>query len=201
MSLLESTRFPRASAYLASLPLGLASHPQCTARTDTARLMLAEFPQLLATGVTAGLVHTLEKTIRGAEVFPDVMSVLLRLLVRDAAFRDDQGFLEWNQALSARVFSSPVYRVLMHVLSPTLVLTGAQRRWNAYRTGTHLSSEGTRDGATLKLASPAGLYPELVARSYAELFRAALLAARAQDVQIAMVAHEPALATYRLSWH
>jgi len=200
MTTLDPVRFPRASAYLSQLPYGLDSFPECTCRTDVARIILDEFPTLLATGLPPGLPRILTTAVRSKDVIPDVWGVLLRLMLRDGGVPDDASFLKWHAEMSAKVFATPMYRMLMHVLSPTLVLAGAQRRWNAYRTGTHLSSEGDKRGATLKLAYPKGLYTHLVVRCYAELFRASLQAAKAQDVLIAVTSHTPTETTYSLSW-
>ena len=118
---LESARYPRASAYLASLPAGMQSFPECTSRTDVVRIILDEFPQLLAEGVSPSLKKTLVDGVRGQDQFPDAWNVLLRLMLRDVCFTDDISFFGWHLTASARVFATPLNRVLMHVLSPSPV--------------------------------------------------------------------------------
>jgi len=55
-----------------------------------------------------------------------------RLMLRDVCFPDDNTFFTWHltRRCGCCLTAEPM---LMHVLSPSLVLLGAQRRWNAFR--------------------------------------------------------------------
>lgn len=195
---LDPQKYPLAAAYQALLPLGLQTHPQCTARSDATRHTLQDHPGLLE-HAPAGFRAALEPLL-AQDMLPDTWNVVVRLMVRDVALHDDERFLKWNLEMSSRVFATPLYRVLMRVLSPSLVITNASKRWNAFRTGTLLAATWAKNGGDLTLTYPTALYPNLMVRAFAESFRAALLAAHAKNVRVAVTSYAPEKATYAVSW-
>lgn len=195
------TRFPRAAAYLAGLPQGLESFPGCRCRAEVNREILRAFPDVLDRDVDHALATQLRGWVSSQEWMPDAAGVLLRLMLRDAYLTDDASFMRWNFDVSAKVFSTPTYRVLMYVLSPTLVLMGAARRWGTFRQGSTLAAEGGKEAATLTLTFPALLYPEVVCRAFGESFRAALAAAKAQGIEVELRSFKPGEAVYATRWH
>ncbi|MBI5495947.1 MAG: hypothetical protein HY904_13060 [Deltaproteobacteria bacterium] len=197
---LDPERFPRASAYLRSLPDGWNSYPECQARAETGRMAVLDFPQLLERGVEPAIRERIQRAVTSEEWIPDVMGTALRLMVRDVALTTDQAFLTWNFDLAMKVFSSPVYRMLMFVLSPSLVLMGGARRWGTFRRGTTLVPDGDKTSARLAVTYPRGLYPELMARALGEAFRASLTAARAQSVRLDLTAHSDTAARWTAAW-
>ena len=111
----------------------------------------------------------------------------VRLLVRDVAFESDPDYYRWYFDVAGRLFAKPFYRVLMYVVSPTLVVLGAQRRWSAFREGTTLSAKIDKNQGELELAFPPMLYPELTLRGFGEAFRASIAAARARNPAVELV--------------
>lgn len=200
MALLDPSRFPAAAAYLRSVPGGLGAHPECQAVGDMLRVTLDEFPGLLEDpGVSAPVRQAIE-TVRSSDWVPDVLNVTVRLMARDREFATDAEYLAWNKERSLRVFETPLYRVLMFVMSPTLVLMGATRRWGKFRRGTTLRGKGTGKGARLQLEFPDRLYNELMLRTYAASFDAALVAAGATGPDVELVEQTPTRAAWAAVW-
>ncbi len=198
--MLDSGRFPRAARYLASLPSGLASYPECRAKTDFSHVVLGDYPKLLE---EARLPEELRRHFDlGApgQMMPECTAITLRLILRDLQFAGDEPYLAWTYEASARVFRSGVYRMLMYVMSPSLVIMGAAKRWSAFRVGTTLSAKADKKSAQLELTYPPRLYPELVLLGHAQSFRAAVDAAGAADSKVELTGHSETVAGFRVSW-
>jgi hypothetical protein len=200
-SLVDRNAFPRTAAYVAALPNGLDSYPQCRARTDVNRVVLERFPKLLEHGgVDPSLVQRLVRATRAGDWMTEVEAVTTRLMVRDTALVTDTAYRQWNHAVAAEVFSRPMYRVLMYVMSPTLVLMGASKRWAAFREGTTLVSRADKSKRELELSYPPKLYTEIVLHGIGEAFRAALVAAGAKEPLLDLDEAGAEKARWRVSW-
>jgi hypothetical protein len=193
--------FPLTAAYVAGLPGGLSAYPRCRVRTTVSRAILEEFPRLLEhSGIHAGMVQTIHAAVRAGEWMPETLGVMLRLATRDVLIASDAEYLDWTYVVSSKVFAERLYRVLMYVLSPTLVLLGAGRRWNAFREGTTLTATTEKNGGRVELTFPPHLYTELILHGFGEAFRASLVAARARDPRVVLTDHEPGIARWNATW-
>src|SRR5437868_48500 len=72
MADVNADRFPRAAAYLASLPNGMDSHPDCTVRMDATAAVMKEFPDLLSAGASPKFRTALENAVKTPSLYaPD----------------------------------------------------------------------------------------------------------------------------------
>ena len=98
------------------------------------REIVDEFPRLLEhPGVAPEVRRRLVESMNAGEWMLDSQGMALRLLVRDIAFTSDADYHRWYFDISGRLFAKPFYRFLMYVVSPTLVVLGATKRWAAFR--------------------------------------------------------------------
>ena len=193
--------FPRTAAYLAALPGGLEAYPRCRVRTVVTREITDQFPQVLESqGIDPEVRDLLRGSIGGGEWMPDAHGMLVRLLVRDAAFETDADYCRWYFDVAGRIFAKPFYRVLMYVVSPTLVMLGAQKRWAAFREGTTLSAKIERNQGEIELRFPERLYPELTLRGFGEAFRASVVAARARSAYVDLLEASPDRGRWKIGW-
>jgi hypothetical protein len=199
--------YPRVERYLALLPRGLESYPeaQCIARAYACMLPqsqpLAEDPHL-----PAPVRRCLEGRFPG-EWIGEVMGNVLMLLIREQRFTADAPFFDWYRATIIRpLFETPAIRLLMHVLSPTLAVMGAAKRWSAMHRGTELvlgkvtEAQGQRQ-ARLTLRTPAHLFGDpLLASRLGVAYRMALDAARARETDVRTSSPDPQSVVFDLSW-
>lgn len=200
---LDPGRFPIASAYVEGLPNGLASHPEAQCVADVVKAMFEAFPNLREVqGVGPTLRRALQADHEDGEWTPEAVAMTLRLMARDACFASDQAYLDWTEMTAGQIFAKPIYRVLMYVLSPTLVLMGAQKRWARFRRGSTLQAGAKlEDGSVpLTLKHAEGLYSRLLLESFGVSYRAAITAAHAKDVEVDLVEMAPTEATWHLRW-
>ncbi|MGH7437122.1 MAG: hypothetical protein ACRENE_15720 [Polyangiaceae bacterium] len=216
---LDPVRLPRAAAYLASLPQGLESFPGCRVRDVTVEPYARAFGAMAEEpGLPAPLVD-LFAGVGGGSTYPEVVFQAAHLVVRDRVFEDDAPFYEWIFNANANLFDRPIVRSLMRLVSPSLIVLGAAKRWGAFHHGSELTTDrvvisGDRAETFSHLAFPSGLFSSVFLGGLEHVFMAALLASRARDprVKLARVAdtgpgtlgghpiENQARATYQVSW-
>jgi hypothetical protein len=197
----DPAAFPRTAAFLAALPGGLDAYPHCRVRTAVTREIIEQFPMALDTqGIDPAVVELLRRSLNGGEWMPEAHGLIVRLLVRDVVFQNDADYHRWYYDIAAKIFAKPLYRVLMYVVSPTLVMLGAQKRWAAFREGTTLSAKIDRNQGEIELKFPERLYPELILVGFGEAFRASVVAARARNAKVELIEAAPERARWKISW-
>lgn len=200
---LSAAAYPRLAAYLDSLPEGLQSHPQCTCVAEVFSEVLQAHPNLgHHAGIPAPLAALLLTPPKPTQDIPEVLSTASRMLLRDVAYNHDVAYLQFMEALSAKVFAKPMYRMLMYVMSPSLILMGAQRRWARFRKGTTLRAEPRSTDGTVELvlSFPHRLFPPLALETFGGAYCAALKASRARNVNVLLRDHDNTRGVFVLSW-
>ncbi len=197
----DPTSLPRTAEYVNALPDGMASYPECRVRADVSNEVFRRFPEVLEhPGISKEMVSLLRETSRAGEWMPDVHGVVARLLVRDSICESDEEFCAWSHEVAGAVFTRPLFRVLMYVLSPTLVMMGASRRWAAFRRGTTLNADMKGRGGTVELRYPEHLYTPLILEGFVAAFRASLEAARAVEPRFELIESLPGTARWTVSF-
>ncbi len=216
---LDSARLPRAAAYLGALPRGLESFPGCRVRDVTVEPYARAFGALAEEpGLPAALVD-LFAGAGGGSSYPEVVFQTAHLVVRDRVFQDDAPFYEWIFNANALLFDRPIVRSLMRLVSPSLIVLGAAKRWSAFHDGSELTADrvvisGPRAETLSHLRYPSGLFSDVFLRGLEHVFMAALLASSARDPRVTLARVKDAgpgtlagatnaslaLASYEVSW-
>jgi len=192
---------PLTAAYIAGLPHGLDSYPRCRVRTAVTRAVIERFPRVLEhPGVDGVFVDRLRTAMREGEWMSEALGTATRILTRDAVFESDAQYNEWTFEIANELFARPFYRALMYVVSPSLVMLGASRRWNAFREGTTLTAKPGANGGDITLSFPPNLYTALVLEGFGHAFRASLAAARARGVRVELVEAGSESARWVVGW-
>lgn len=202
---LDPERFPRAAAYLAQLPAGMDSYPKCQVRVDGRSNLPKDFSDLAA---TPGLPSPVGRFLRGdvAEIWmPEVISVTAMSMARDAKLADDDELRAWCFRDAMQVFDSPLNKMLMKVMSPTLVVMGAAKRWNIWRLGSTLTArpvagKADRLGTQIDLCYPEHLYDDVSLTQLGQVFVAAVIASNGKDPQLNRRLVSSGSARFDVSW-
>lgn len=191
---LDPDRLPRAAAYLASLPKGLDSFPSCRVRDVTVEPYARAFGALADEPELPTLLVDLFAGAGGGSSYPEVVFQAAHLVVRDRVFEDDAPFYEWIFNANALLFDRPIVRSLMRLVSPSLIVLGAAKRWGAFHDGSELTADrvvisGDRAATFSHLKYPSGLFSKVFLGGLEHVFMAALLSssARAPRVKLARV--------------
>jgi hypothetical protein len=195
---------PCARDYLARLPDGLDSHPHCVAKAALLRDVLGSraldpdgdhLPDPLRS-----LVATPPPV---SSWIPEVHFVAISLAIygRHFADHDLQAFEEWVCARNMALFSKPLYRVLIALMSPERLLVGASKRWTAFHRGTTLTLlEHTPEYALVRLDFPPHLFERVLMHGFAASMRAAAQVAGGRNVRSGLDTATPTRAEYWVRW-
>ncbi|MEL6546319.1 MAG: hypothetical protein AAFQ82_16950 [Myxococcota bacterium] len=201
--LLDDAHAPLTTRYIESLPDGLQSHPQAQVRSDvlhTVRAALSDVDTMMPEPMRVALRDQSDERWH-----PEVVGVALMLMCRDWVFQSDEAFLEWAFEASLKLFETPLNRMLMMVVSPTLVSIGAGKKWGNFHRGSELVSGGVNKEGSLHVVSghmsfPEHLFPELIVARWSRSILAALSTTRAQDPKIETTAYTSTIAHFRVTW-
>src|SRR5512133_524503 len=184
--------------YLAGLPAGLDSFPECVAKGSVLRSTLVQQPVAeIAARLPAALRSLVTDPPVDSEWMSEVRFVAIYHAVADVRGLSDADVMAWARDRNRALFRNPAYRILMAVSSPATLLRGATMRWSNWHRGSTLEIEGITDvGVRALLRFPPALFDDLLLRVFGEAFVAALELARAKAPAAAVERVEPGLARY-----
>ena len=194
-------RGPSFERYLTGMPGGLDAHPGAQAKGSLVRNVLEGQPPEVLRRLPAVLQPFVADPPMDSEWVPEVRLCALIHAVAEQRRYSVAEVLAWIRQRNLALFSSPLYRLLMSVVSPEAMLRHAGKRWGNFHRGSSLEFEGfSDDGARVTLTHPAGLYDELVLGAYGAAFAAALEVARAKAPQVSIEISGPGFARYLARW-
>lgn len=192
----------RTRAYLASLPDGISSYPECRCKaavwknilkwTDTRTLpdRIPMDPPILP-----------DPNTLNSSWIPLVKHFVGHLVLRDCLFPTDDDIYRHFLTANRRLLSGPLYRVMFAVASPKMCVQAADRRFSKLFEGITLSAVITDAHSTrVELKYPPALMPALVGRLYLTAFEMAAQLAGGKDVTGKVISHSNTVAEYSLSW-
>jgi hypothetical protein len=173
-------------AYLASLPRGVASYPECQHKGEPLDVWLRQSPiRDLARLVPPQVAVLLDRNRPIPNWVPDVHAHVLYLAMRQVHFADDAAFLAHARAVNRVVLETPASRLLFWAASPRGMMRAAGVRWGNLHQGSTLEVRAARDHSVdATLSFPRNLYPELILRANATGFALVLENAGARDVEM-----------------
>jgi hypothetical protein len=193
----------RIERYLASLPAGFASHPQCQHKFATIRDFIVGTPLLERRDVLPPhLARMVANPPPVTAWVSEVEANCIFLGVREACFRTDDEYYLFSAERSHQLMSRPMYRLMFALISPRRVVKGAAWKWTQFHRGTSLT--GTLDddekGGRLELRFPEGLMSPIAAGGYAGALRAAFTMSTSSPVSLEITETTPSSFIYRARW-
>lgn len=202
-----SDRLATFSTYLRELPSGLASYPECRSRGDIIEHQLDDLNSKRAAGAIPDAPPELLRLLKEplSAWIPETHAQAVLAAHRDICFNDDEGFAAYTVDSVRELFSKPLYRMLFKVLSPSVVVSGATKRFASFHTGSQLWMRRSelrekRHVYSLELCHPAALFPLLQRKLFCDSFRLAAELAGAKDVRTEVVDMKPESTFYEVSW-
>lgn len=195
-------RYPRLASYLAALPAGLGSYPECKVRIGTYDSVLGPADTNLRWDDLDDRVRRfLGSPPRGLWV-PEVDLLAGILAIGDHYHLTPQQHYEWLLVRNRLMFRGTVYRALMAFLSPDQLLRKAADRWGNFHQGTQVRSERTAvNKGVLDLTFPPNLFDPAAAYLFGAVFTAALERANATSVKFTLREVTSTCARFDAEWH
>jgi hypothetical protein len=198
----DRLRFPTLALYLDRVG-GLDALPQCQSKASVLREVLREHP--LSPSVAASLPPALAAFAQAPPPMNVWVSGVLteagRCAVYDATFKSPDEARVANINISLRLFQLPMYRALMVVLTPSVLMRAAGGRWAAFHRGSTLTiRESTAHSATAVLQFPPHLFVRENPMDVSCGLEAALIAAGGKDVRVVLDDDTPTSLVYRATF-
>jgi hypothetical protein len=197
-----TTATPSVESYLASLPRGLASYPECMYRGESLDAWLRQSPTRDVAPLVPSEVAALLDGDRPIPTWvPEVHVNALYLAIRQAHFVDDAAFLAHASESNRAVLDTPVNRLVFWAATPRGILRSGGLRWASLHRGSAVEVRSARDSsAEIGLSFPRGLYPELVLRATGLGIAVALENTGARDVEVNLRTAGPTRALFAARW-
>lgn len=160
LAAVEAT-FPATAAYIARLPQGLDSHPDCQVKASLYRSTLdgRPIPRSAAELLPARLKRKVLDPDPVSAWIPEVQSLALVTAHLDVCCSSLDDFERSCYLRQRRLFDSPLYRAIVKLATPNLLLRTAALRWGALHRGTTLEiQENERGLARLSMDHPEHLW-------------------------------------------
>jgi len=188
--------------YLDALPLAEESYPDYLQKASVYRQFLALTP---GAGLAEALPPSVRRLVTDPEPvsawIPEVHAVAIYLSAYDVGFADEVAYLEHWKKVNDALLGGPLYRILMRVVSPTIVLRGARSRWGNFHRGLGFHVDNLSPGnLEARLTYPVALLPEVLAVSYTSAFQAALELAGAREARLRVVSYTPTRTHFAGTW-
>ena len=198
---LDRQRFPTVALYLDRVG-GLHKHASCEVKSSVVRHVVDDYG---LGAIVEGLPSLMLRVLQQPPPANLWMSTVLCEAVLCAAY--DFAFTSRHEAIAAtvernlRLFQSPMYRALMVVTTPKMLLRATGARWSAFHRGTTLEmvSAGAHDAVAVLSFPPHVFIPEnpIDVRGGLE---AALLASGSTNVSVVVESHTATSITYRAAF-
>ena len=198
----DATRHPRAASYLAQLPRGLNTYPECVGKGSIVRTYCDALRErnTRAASLPAPLAAWLIEPPPFGSWVSEVQSRALSHILFDELGYSDAAALRWTFERNVELLGGRAYRALSFVAFPELLLRGAGIRWNQFHRGTELSASTVGAEHFVNLRFPANLFDALTVRAFGEALRAVMTISRAKQVDIVVEAVSSRSARYRVDW-
>jgi hypothetical protein len=186
-----SHHLPLTHAYLADLPDGLASYPECRAKASMVRFVAGRLPAGGLPDLPAPIASLLHDPPPATSWVPEVHYNAASLAAADLVGCDAEGFHAFWQGVMEDMIRSPLYRMILGMVSPSGLLTTAAKRWGLFHVGTRLTASTTDEGLTLGLPHPPHLLNRALANGYAGVFQALVDHSRRPSSTVSVAGHDP----------
>jgi hypothetical protein len=200
---IDSSRFPRLSAYVAALPRGLGSYPECVAKASVYRAFLDHKPidDLALDDLPKDLVELITTPPSLGFWVSEARGMGIILALKDHHHGTNvMASTRWSYDVQVGLLSGPMYRALTALASPSLLSRGVAMRWGQFHRGTELSVDVHGHQFDLTLKYPPHLFGDPVVRGLAEAFRVVAELSRAKRVQLDIVEIGTTTSRIRVVW-
>ena len=195
-------RYPRLESYLAGLPVGLASYPQCLTKASLPLTLLEgiPLPRPDPGEVPEPAARYLSRPPAAMWV-PEVEAMALSITIADHFDMSDAQYLEWLKDQNRTYLNSLMYRAVFAFLSPAHIVPKAAARWSAVHRGSELTVQfaGERD-VDITLTFPPGLFAGIVLQHLTAVFDVVLERSNARHGEVVLAEVSPTRGVYHARW-
>jgi hypothetical protein len=187
-------------AYIAQLPKGLDSYPECQAKGSVFRKVY-EYSEQRLEGLPQALQEALDTPPTSTSYFPQCHALALIVGMVEARMLPSEEEAAWVVEAATHLFASPMYRILMFAATPKLVFKSAHLRWGAFFKGTKLKGTVAGREADLHLTAPERMFNDDLADIFVHVISAAVNYTKDENrATLEFIERVPTGLRYRGTW-
>ncbi|MCR9160140.1 MAG: hypothetical protein ACE37F_37550 [Nannocystaceae bacterium] len=192
---------PSLAGYLDALPDGIDSHPDARAKATLYRSVI-DSDTIAAADILPGPLQRLVETPPPVTAWiPEVHSHAMIKVVRDLRFDSDEDFIRFTYERQRTLFDGRLYRIMLALASPSMLLRTAALRWRTFHRGSTFTVEEASGTETrVRVDYAAGLWDRLLADALAAGLQAALDLSGALDATLHISDLEPTMLRIHGTW-
>ncbi|RYE99784.1 MAG: hypothetical protein EOO77_34995 [Oxalobacteraceae bacterium] len=200
--LIDGAMYPSLKAYFDTMPQGILTHPSAQTRA----FYSIELRKRLGTKLAESkLPFTLKQALLASwkpdDWIPATTYAALSCICADTLWRTQQEFHAGMYETASVMYASMLFRAVMFIMSPSLMMMGAASRWNGFHKGTSLRAEAaTKTSGRFILGYPSKLFAEPCLRSLGATFDCAISGAGAKNFTYKMTDVSDSNAVYQMTW-
>lgn len=189
--------------YLAALPNGVDSHPDCTVKASVLR-------ELVGSNLFSRVKSFVPKPVDAICASPPPvntwinevhLNVILAALLDHEFDGDEARFRAWIHEANRVLLGGPLYRAIFYFVGPRRLLDRAGDRWAQLRRGTTLAMlDHQRTSARLELRFPKNLLTGFVADMRVATFEDVLFVAGAKEGRVVLESLTEDRAVFAATW-
>ncbi len=192
---------PSLSKYLGALPHGLDSYPDARAKASLYRSVLDQSSIEDVSVLPEPLRRLVTNPAPVSAWIPEVHSHALISAVRDICFESDAAFIQHMYDRQRGLFDGRLYRILLALASPSLLLRTAALRWSTFHRGSTFSVESTTTSeARVRIDHPPHLWDDLITDALVAGLEAVLDLSGAVDTNLLITEREPSVLRLHGTW-
>ncbi len=132
---------------------------------------------------------------------PSVTMQALFLAIADHYAMSDEHFMQWTHRTQKTLLSGRLYRSMMALASPALLLTGTSVRWRSFHRGSEIEVDQVGAGtARLSVVFPRGLYATTNLMGFAGGFQAVAELSNATTATVVLTDVLPTRGVFTVRW-
>lgn len=194
--------FPRVERYLARLPVGIDSYPECTAKASVFRAF-SESRSLRGfawRSVDPKIAAMLRTPFAATDWLPQVGVMASILAIADHHRLDEERTMAWFRECNVSLLSNRMYAALMSLGSPAMLVKLGSLRWGMLHRGIGFGITLGDRGADATITYPPFLYSDVLLRGQGEGLCTALAMSRAKNCSYTIVRSTPRSCVYHFDW-
>ncbi|MCA9610121.1 MAG: hypothetical protein KC619_31205 [Myxococcales bacterium] len=193
-------RYPHLREYLAALPDGLASYPDCVSKATLLRSALEGHEDAAVDDLRPELLELYREPPPATIWVPAVEVNAIFHVIVDVYYPTQAQVIEWARRRTLRMRDNPIYRRILRVTSPWALFRISQQLDGLFQRGTHIAPELEKGHARFELTHPPHLVSRINQVANVGMFEAMVEMTGCRDARCEMTASSPTGATFEMTW-
>lgn len=187
--------------YLAALPEGLSSYPECVSKATLLRSSIEGHEDArLGADLPAELVELYRHPPPATVWVPAAKVNAILHVVIDLYYPRREDVIEWARRRTLRMRDNPIYARILRVTSVHALFRISQQLDRLFQRGTHITPHIEKGRARFELSHPPYLVSPINQVANVGMFEAMVEMTGGEDARCEMTASSPTGATFEMIW-